>query len=101
MIPEPKEGNPTLDKVALIKGDGKGLHNHMVNFTDAIKNGVELNCPVKIAAGVARTCHLGNIAYKTGRRLYWDASTNSFTGDGDENSYLFPEYRNPWKIPVV
>ena len=39
--------------------------NHMKNFIDGIKDGKELNCPIDIAAGVARTCHLGNIAYKT------------------------------------
>ncbi|MBE9510182.1 MAG: gfo/Idh/MocA family oxidoreductase, partial [Bacteroidetes bacterium] len=57
----------------LIKGDGKGLNNHMKNFIDCVKTRKKPNCPVEIAAGVASTCHLGNIAYKTGRRLYWDA----------------------------
>jgi predicted dehydrogenase len=101
VIPEPKGGNPTLEKINLVKGDGKGLHNHMVNFVDSIKNGSDLNCPVEIAAGVARTCHLGNIAYKTGRRLYWDASTSTFIKDEAANAYLTPNYRKPWKVPIV
>jgi predicted dehydrogenase len=101
VIPEPKGGNPTLDPVALIPGDGKGLHNHMVNFIDAIKNGASLNCPVEIAAGVARTCHLGNIAYKTGRRLYWDADRTEFLNDPEANRYLAPVYRQPWSLPKV
>jgi len=101
VIPEPKGGNPTLDRVELIKGDGKGLHNHMMNFTDVIRKGGELNCPVDIAAGVARTCHLGNIAYKTGRRLYWNSEDSSFIKDRDADKYLEPDYRKPWKVPVV
>ncbi|MDX2431643.1 MAG: gfo/Idh/MocA family oxidoreductase, partial [Bacteroides sp.] len=101
VIPEPKGGHPTLDRVDLIKGDGKGLKNHMTNFIDGIKNGAPLNCPVEIAAGVARTCHLGNVAYKTGRRLYWDAANSSFINDPEANAYLAPEYRQPWVLPNV
>jgi hypothetical protein len=101
VIPEPKGGEPTLDRVDLIKGDGKGLENHMVNFIDGIKTGAKLNCPIEIAAGVARTCHLGNIAYKTGRRLYWDASTSKFINDAEADSHLVPEYREPWELPKV
>jgi predicted dehydrogenase len=101
VIPEPKGGNPTLEKVDLIKGDGRGLHNHMVNFVDGIKNGAQLNCPVEIAAGVARTCHLGNVAYKTGRRLYWDAENSKFFNDEEANSYLTPTYRKPWSLPKM
>ena len=101
VIPEPKEGNPTLEPVALIPGDGKGLENHMANFIDAIKNGAPLNCPVEIASGVARTCHLGNIAYKTGRRLYWNGDENRFIGDTEADKYLTPHYRKPWSLPTV
>jgi hypothetical protein len=79
----------------------KGLDNHMSNFIDGVKNGAELNCPVEIAAGVARTCHLGNIAYKTGRRLYWDSGKSKFINDKDADSYLMPGYRKPWEVPVV
>jgi predicted dehydrogenase len=101
VIPEPKEGNPTLEKVDLITGDGKGLENHMGNFIEAIKSGAPLNCPVDIAAGVARTCHLGNIAYKTGRRLYWNPDDSLFIDDKEANGYLKPVYRGPWELPKV
>ncbi len=100
VIPEPKGGSPTLERVDLIRGDGKGLENHMANFIDAIKNGAALNCPVEIAAGVARTCHLGNIAYKTGRRLYWDAASTRFKNDPEADGYLMHEYRKPWELPT-
>jgi predicted dehydrogenase len=101
VIPEPKGGEPTLEKVDLIKGDGKGLENHMVNFIDGIKTGAKLNCPIEIAADVARTCHLGNVAYKTGRRLYWNAANSKFINDAEADSYLVPEYRKPWNLPKV
>jgi predicted dehydrogenase len=101
VIPEPKGGNPTLEKVDMIMGKGRGLAKHMANFIDAIKSGAELNCPVEIAAGVARTCHLGNVAFKTGKRLYWDAGNSRFINDAEANSYLTPDYRKPWELPRV
>jgi len=101
VIPEPKGGEPTLEKVDLVPGDGKGLENHMINFMEAIKSGAALNCPVEIAAGVARTCHLGNIAYKTGRRLYWNPDESKFIDDQEANGYLKPVYRTPWELPAI
>lgn len=96
VIPE-REG--TLERVELIKGDGQGLNNHMKNFVNAIRNGEALNCPVEIAAGVARASHLGNIAHLTGRRIYWDAEKRQIVNDKEANSYLEPDYRAPWKLP--
>ncbi len=101
VIPEPKGGNPTLERVPLVKAEGGGLQNHMLNFVAAIKEGAKLNCPVNIAAGVARTCHLGNIAYKTGRRLYWDPVNHRFKNDKEANELLNAKYRDPWRLPVV
>ncbi len=101
VIPEPKGGQPTLERVDLIPGDGKGLQNHMANFISAVKEGTPLNCPIGIGAGVARTCHLGNIAFKTGRRLYWDAENSRFEGDPEANGHLMPSYRKPWTLPEV
>jgi predicted dehydrogenase len=44
---------------------------------------------------------LGTIAYKTGRRLYWDAEKSMFINDKDADRYLIPSYRKPWEVPVV
>ena len=70
-------------------------------YHNQIKNGAQLNCPVEIAAGVARTCHLGNVAYKTGRRLYWDAENSKFINDAEADPYLTPTYREPWTLPKL
>jgi predicted dehydrogenase len=101
VIPEGKD-KPAMEKVDLVKGDGQGLNNHMKNFIDCIKDRDKTpNTNIEIAANTARVCHLGNIALKTGRRLYWDAVNSKFINDKDANSYLVPEYRSPWKLPVV
>jgi predicted dehydrogenase len=99
VIPQDHRGNPAIERVELTKGDGEGLNNHMKNFVNAIRDGEKLNCPVEIAAGVARTCHLGNIAHLTGRRIFWDKGRQQILDDEEANSWLVPEYRAPWKLP--
>ncbi|WP_372949307.1 Gfo/Idh/MocA family oxidoreductase [Mariniphaga sp.] len=101
VIPEGGD-NPAMERVELQKGDGQGLNNHMKNFIDCIKDRDKVpNTSIEIAANTARVCHLGNIAFKTGRRLYWDADNSKFIGDDDANSYLVPQYRAPWELPKV
>jgi predicted dehydrogenase len=101
VIPEGGD-NPAMERVELQKGDGQGLNNHMKNFIDCIKDRDKVpNTNIEIAANTARVCHLGNIAFKTGRRLYWDADTSKFIGDDDANNYLVPTYRAPWELPKV
>lgn len=101
VIPEGGE-KPAMERVQLIKGDGQGLNNHMKNFIDCIKDRDRMpNTNIGIAANTARVCHLGNIAFKTGRRLYWDADNSRFINDEDANKYLVPQYRPPWQLPRV
>jgi len=102
VIPEKKEGKDLTERVELQKGTGQGLQLHMANFLDGVRNNKrDLNCRVEIAANTARVAHLGNIALKTGRRLYWDSENSRFIDDDNANSYLTPHYRSPWKLPKI
>ena len=101
VIPEGGD-KPKMERVELQKGDGQGLDNHMANFIECIKTESKAtNTNVGIAANTARVCHLGNIALKAGRRLYWDADNSKFIGDDEANQMLVPEYRAPWTLPNV
>lgn len=102
VIPEKKKGQDLIERVELQKGVGKGLELHMANFLDGVRTRKrDLNCSIEIAANTARVAHLGNIALKTGRRLYWDSEASRFIDDEQANSYLTPVYRSPWKLPTV
>ena len=46
-------------------------------------------------------CHLGNIAYRTGKRLEFDGETETFTNDKSANQYLTREYRKGYELPKV
>lgn len=102
VIPEVLNNKPQMEKVELQPAGGKGLQKHMENFVTCVKDkSVAPHASIDIAANTARVCHLGNIAYKTGRRLYWDAGKNNFINDDAANSYLTPVYRKPWELPEV
>jgi len=81
--------------------DDGGLDAHMVNFVECIKTREQPKCSRAVAARAAITAHLGNVAYKTGRRLTWDDATQAFPGDKEANAFLRPKYRTPWKVPSV
>lgn len=102
VIPEKKKGKDLTERVELTKGVGKGLELHMANFLEGVRKGKrDLNCSIDIAANTARVAHLGNIALKTGRRLYWDSESSRFINDEQANRFLTPVYRNPWKLPEI
>jgi len=102
VIPERKNDQDLVERVELQKGTGKGLDLHMADFLDGVRNRRrDLNCSIDIAANTARVAHLGNIALKTGRRLYWDAEKSLFIDDEEANKYLVPSYRSPWALPKV
>ncbi len=79
--------------------DDGGLDAHMENFVECIKTREQPKCNAAVAARAAITAHIGNIAFKTGRRLTWDDTTQTFPGDEEANSHLLPEYRSPWTLP--
>ena len=46
-------------------------------------------------------CHLGNISYKLGRDVRFDAKTETFVGDAQANKLLSKPYRAPYGLPRV
>jgi predicted dehydrogenase len=80
------------------RGDA-GLDLHLANFVACIATREQPKCSAAVAARAAVTAHLGNIAFKTGRRLTWDDATRSFPDDAEANALLRPTYRAPWRLP--
>lgn len=103
MIPESsgfgvKEG---LEAVPLQKSTGQGLNLHVANFIDCMKTRNKPNCDIEIGAHIARFAHLGNIAYRLGRRLYWDGESQKFVNDKEADAFARVNYREPWVLPKI
>jgi predicted dehydrogenase len=102
VIPEPGSGKDLMERVPLNKGNGKGLENHMKNFIACIRDSsVTPNAGIDIGAHIARVANLGNVAFRTGRRLYWNGAESSFINDPGADAYLKANYRKPWELPTL
>jgi hypothetical protein len=43
---------------------------------------------------------LGNLAYRLGRRLYWDDEKQQVIGDSEAQRLVSRQYRKPWTLKV-
>ena len=80
------------------KGDMVGAH--VRNFIDAIRGDAKPNAEIEVGHTSTRLCHLGNIAYRTGKTLRFDAKTET-TDDAGANKLLGREYRKGFELPTV
>lgn len=100
VIPEVVNGVSRMEAKPLVKGTGEGLKNNVRNHLDCIKKrNRNTNVNPEIAGHIAKLSAVGNIAYRTGKKLIWDGTR--FTNDEDANSYLVPQYRAPWILPKI
>ena len=83
------------------RDDDGGLDAHTQNFVECMKSREQPKCHPAIAARAAVTSHMGNISFKTGRRLAWNDKAGSFDGDSEANALLMPNYRSPWTLPSL
>jgi predicted dehydrogenase len=72
--------------------------NHHRNFLDCVKSRQPTVAPVETAHHSAIPGHLGAIAMKTGRKIRWDAATETIIGDPAASKLLTRDYRGPWKM---
>lgn len=101
VIPEKVSGQQRMEAVELHKSyGGGGLDLHVKNHLECIKARTpeKCNASIQIGAHIAKFAHLGNIAFRTGKKLTWDGTTFH---DAEADKYLCKEYRNPWKLPKV
>ena len=101
VIEERQSGNKVSKP--LEKPSDKGLDKHMQNFVDVIKSRKmeDLNCSIQDGAHVATVSQMGNIAYRSGKKLEWDAAKERFTDKDVNEKYLMKEYHNGYKLPKV
>lgn len=100
-----EDGNPSVKRMEglpIQQNKGNGLDLHTVNFVEAVKSrdASKLNAPIKVGYDAALVSHMGNIAFKTGNRIYWDENSGKFKQE-EANRFLNANYQNGWKLPMV
>ena len=86
-------------EVERFRGNG-GQHEHLENFVAAIRGEAELNAEIAEGHKSTLLCHLGNIAYRTGRSLNCDPSTGRILDDSGAARYWRRDYEPGW-APAV
>ena len=98
------QGDRPLRKIGLQARKEKGVDGqpaHIRNFLDCLQSRKLPTCDIEIAHRSTNTCHLGNIAYKVGRKLHWDETTETFKNDAEANALLAREPRKGYELPKV
>ncbi|WP_340157637.1 Gfo/Idh/MocA family oxidoreductase [uncultured Maribacter sp.] len=97
-----KDGIPKLEAVSHTKGEFNGLDLHTQNFIEAVKSrdNDKLNAPIKVGYDAALVSHMGNVAFKTGNRIYWDPMAGKFKNE-EANQFLKANYHNGWNLPKL
>jgi predicted dehydrogenase len=76
------------------------LADHVRNFVASIRGEAKPNAEIEIGYKSTRLCHLGNLAYRTGKTLRFDPKTET-TDDAAANKLLGRDYRKGFELPTV
>ena len=76
---------------------------HCENFVAAMKTNDNsiLNTPIDSGSVATINVQMGNIAYKTGRKVYWDIDKGMFKDDQATNDLIKAHYHNGWSLPKI
>ena len=91
-------------------GDGKSVmvsHDnfteittgHIQHFLDSIRTRNKPYADIEDLHYSSLLCMYGNIAYRTGRRVYVNPETEGFFNDDEANALVKRSYRDPWVVP--
>jgi predicted dehydrogenase len=69
---------------------------HHQEWIAACKTGSATSCNFEYSGAVTETVLLGNVAYRAGQKLAWDAANLQFTNLPSANDYLQRAYRPGW-----
>jgi predicted dehydrogenase len=71
---------------------------HVRNFLECVDSRQRPASDVEIGHNSMIACHLGNIAFRTKRRVQWDVDGEKVVGDADAQALVTTPYRAPWKL---
>jgi predicted dehydrogenase len=68
---------------------------HYAEWINACKTGASTTCNFEYAGWLTEANHLGNVAYRTGKKLEWDAA-RLYAPDAEQ--FIRREYRKGWSL---
>jgi len=71
---------------------------HHQDWVDACKGGAPTMCDFEYSGLLTEANHLGNVAYRAGKKLQWDTKEMRATNAPDAEQFIRREYRKGWKL---
>lgn len=71
---------------------------HHKEWIHACKTGVPTTCPFSYSGPLSEANHLGNVAYRLGKKLTWDAQKLEATNVPEAARLIKREYRKGWAL---
>lgn len=101
-VMEEKKNEPKV-AIPFQQSTDNGLNKHWENFIAVVRSrkAEQLNCSIQEAVKIARLSQMGNIAYRSNRKLFWDDKQGQFTDNKINQQYLAAKYHNGYKLPVI
>ncbi len=94
LLPEEKFAGYTPPPQSIPKSLG-----HHQEFIHACKTGAPTTCNFAYSGLLTEANHLGNVAYRVGRKILWDHQNMRITNAPDAERFIKrPTYRDGWKL---
>ncbi len=89
-----------MEAVPFQKSSDNGLDLHAKNFIEVIRSRKmeDLHASIQVGSEVAILSQMGNIAYRTGKKLNWNPAKGKFD-DAAANKLISKNYHNGYKMP--
>ena len=71
---------------------------HHAEWLRACKTGAATTCPFAYSGLLTEANHLGNVAYRAGKRIEWDAKTQRIRNAPEAEQFLGREPRKGWTL---
>lgn len=71
---------------------------HHAEWIHAAKTGAPTTCNFEYAGWLTEANHLGNVAFRAGRKLIWDAENMKATNAPEADKFIRREYRDGWEL---
>lgn len=84
-----------------VKGPDRSLPrvtSHYAEWIDGCKTGRACSADFQYSGWLTETNHLGNVAYRTGKKLTWDAIKMRATNAPEADKFIHREYRKGWEL---
>lgn len=74
------------------------VSSHYAEWIEACKAGKPASANFTYSGWLTESNHLGNVAYRVGKKLIWDAARMRASNAPEADKYLHREYRKGWEL---